>query len=182
MKLKTSTSPIRLSLRALSQRMAMATLSIRLQTAVLSQRLVVAVGDFLLVKLLTDTATITESLRLAMTKSLSDSALASEIKRITFSKKLADSASADDGTAFYFAENYFVDNLDYVFSIGRFYTLSKAIPAEPVTASEDYAAAMAKILTDTPLASSAGFLNNQNYVAAPAYFSEDYIGESRAFS
>jgi len=161
--------------------MAMATLSIRLQTTILSQRLVVAVGDFLLIKLLTDTATITESLLRAMTKSLSDSALASELKRITFGKKLADSVAADDGTAFYFSETYFVDNLDYVFSIGRFYTLYKAIPAEPVTASEAYAAAMAKILANTSLVSSSGSLVNQNYIDS-TYFSEDYIGESRAFS
>jgi len=161
--------------------MATTTLNIKLQTVALSKRLVVAIGDFLIIKLLTDTVTTAENLNRATTKSLADPALTSEIISVAPNKILTESIALDDGGQLYFSQNYLVDNGDYVSALGKIYTLFKAI-SEPITTSENYITAMAKILTDTPLVSSSGLLCNQNYFVDSTYFSEDYVGESRAFS
>ena len=207
MKLRTSISPIRLRLVALSKRLA------------------VAVGNFIRTVTLVDTTTTTDNLNRAATKPLNNSATATEVVGITPNKSLTNLVGMSDGGA-YFAEDYVVGAPStQTYTLGTLSVellIQKPIPDAILVASADVKTisfqrsfsdtisvadnantvlaqvsslanqaalldadrkyVMSKILAEIPAAASSGTLYSQDYTVDMSYFADDYVGESRAFS
>jgi hypothetical protein len=207
MKLRTSISPIRLRLVALSKRLA------------------VAVGNFIKTVTLVDTTTTTDNLNRAATKPLNNSATATEVVGITPNKSLTNLVGMSGGGE-YFAEDYVVGAPStQTYTLGTLSVellIQKPIPDAILVASADVKTisfqrsfsdtisvadnantalaqvsslanqaalldadrkyVMSKILAEIPAAASSGTLYSQDYTVDMSYFADDYVGESRAFS